>query len=77
LKAATINKVEAFEMWTLRRMLRVSWVDLVTNQNILRRAGLVDRELFENIKRRKTASLGGTYFFENEFIRLWQFFGRI
>lgn len=52
----SVNKFEAFEMWTLRRMLRVSWVDYVTNRDLLRRAGLVDREVFE-IKK-KTGYLG-------------------
>ena len=58
LKATSINKIEAFEMWTLRRMLSVSWVDRVRNEDILQRAGLVERELFENIKKRKTGYLG-------------------
>ncbi|KAL3267530.1 hypothetical protein HHI36_011652 [Cryptolaemus montrouzieri] len=39
-------------------MLRVSWVEHVTNEDILRRTGLIDRELFENIKRRKIGYLG-------------------
>lgn len=58
LKVATINRIEAFEMWTLRRMLRVPWVDRVRNEDILRRAGLEERELFEIIKKRKIAYLG-------------------
>lgn len=58
LKVTTINKIEAFEMWTLRRMLKVSWVERIRNEDILRRAGLTDRELFENIKKRKIAYLG-------------------
>jgi len=33
LKEATIYRVEVFEMWTLRRMLKVSWVDHVTNED--------------------------------------------
>lgn len=58
LKASIINKIEAFEMWILRRMLRVSWVDHVRNEEVLQRAGLADRELFENIKKRKIGYLG-------------------
>ena len=57
LKVATINRIEAFEMWTLRRLLRVHWVDGVRNEDILRRAGLEQRQLFEVIKKRKIAYL--------------------
>ena len=53
LKAASINRIEAFEMWILRRMLRISWTDRVRNEDVLRMAGLGDRELFEHIKKRK------------------------
>lgn len=58
LKVTTINRIEAFEMWILRRMLRVSWVDHVRNEEVLRRAGLAERELFETIKKRKIAYMG-------------------
>ncbi|VEN34867.1 unnamed protein product [Callosobruchus maculatus] len=58
LKAAIVNKIEAFEMYTLRRMLRVSWVDHVRNENVLQRAGLGERELFVVIRKRKIAYLG-------------------
>ena len=37
------NKLKAAEMWFYRRMLRVSWRDRVTNEEVLRRALL--REL--------------------------------
>nr|CAH7741931.1 unnamed protein product [Callosobruchus chinensis] len=29
LKAAAINRIEQFEMWTLRRMLKISWTEHV------------------------------------------------
>lgn len=32
-------------MWTLRRTLRVSWVDHVWNEDILQRAGLMERDI--------------------------------
>nr|CAH7729152.1 unnamed protein product [Callosobruchus chinensis] len=45
-------------MWTLRRMLKVSWTELVRNDDVLRMARLEDRELFEHIKKRKISYLG-------------------
>lgn len=55
--AKIINRVEAFEMWTYRRLLRVPWTDRVTNAEILRRVHK-NRELLTTVKRRKTAYLG-------------------
>ena len=57
MKVSTMNRLEAFEMWIYRRMLRISWVDHVTNDEVLRRMG-EDRKLLTLIKRRKTAYLG-------------------
>nr|CAH7729365.1 unnamed protein product [Callosobruchus chinensis] len=57
LKAAAINRIEAFEMWTLRRMLKISWTEHVRNDDVLRMARLEDRELFEHIKKRKISYL--------------------
>nr|CAH7746925.1 unnamed protein product [Callosobruchus chinensis] len=45
-------------MWTLRRMLKISWTEHVRNDDVLRMAGLGDRELFEHIKKRKISYLG-------------------
>lgn len=53
----SINRLEAFEMWTYRRILKGSWVDRVTNEEILGRMGR-DREILLNIKKRKTAYFG-------------------
>ena len=57
LKRSIINKLEAFEMWTYRRMLKVPWTDRVTNEEILRRMEK-DREILLNVKKRKTAYFG-------------------
>nr|CAH7735633.1 unnamed protein product [Callosobruchus chinensis] len=51
LKAAAMNRIEAFEIWTLRRMLKISWTEHVRNDDVLRMAGIEDRELFEHIKK--------------------------
>jgi len=37
LTEATQKKLEAFEMWLYRKILRISWVDRVTNETILGR----------------------------------------
>ena len=58
LKAASINRIEAFEMWILKRMLKIPWTEHVRNEDVLRIAGLENRELFEHIKKRKISYLG-------------------
>lgn len=57
LKVAEINKLESFEMWLYRRILKIPWTARMTNAEILRRVNN-QRQLFEVIKRRKTAYLG-------------------
>lgn len=57
LKAAAVNRLEAFEMWLHRRMLRIPWTAMQTNEAVLNRAGAV-RELFQTIKIRKISYLG-------------------
>ena len=57
LKVRSMNRLEAFEMWTLRRMLRIPWTDRISNAEVLERAE-TDRELLRNVKRRKTGYLG-------------------
>lgn len=57
LKINTMNRLEAFEMWCYRRMLRVSWTEHVTNESVLQRLHKA-RELLEIIKRRKLEYFG-------------------
>lgn len=57
MKAAVLNRLEAFEMWIHRRMLRVSWTDMLTNEEVLRRAS-TERQLLTTIKCRKISYLG-------------------
>ena len=51
------KSLEAFEMWTWRRMLKISWKDKISNQAVLERLG-VQRELLHLIARRKHRWLG-------------------
>ena len=46
------RRLEAFEMWCYRKLLKISWVDKVTNEEVLI---LVNerRTLYASIKRRR------------------------
>lgn len=57
LKTNTLNRLEAFELWILRRILKIPWTARMTNDEVLRRAR-TDRELIKVVKRRKVAYLG-------------------
>ena len=52
-----MKQLEATEMWFLRRMLRISYKDKVTNEEVLRRAK-VDRTLMKDIVKRKMEFFG-------------------
>ena len=51
------QRLEAFEMWALRRMLRISWTRHVTNEEVLRLAD-TKRSLFQTVKQRKLSFFG-------------------
>ena len=57
LKVRTLNRIEAFEMWTLRRLLRIPWTAHRSNEEVLEMAG-VQRELLHIVKNRKISYLG-------------------
>ena len=52
-----LKKLAAFELWTYRRMLNITWKDKVKNDEVLRRAGTV-RLLVDDVKRRKLQFFG-------------------
>ena len=52
-----INKLQAFEMWVYRKMKRISWMDKITNDEVLRRVG-AKRYVISAIKSRKIAYFG-------------------
>lgn len=54
---AEIKKLNAFEMWTYRRILKIPWTDRVRNEEVLRRLNK-DMEIELTIKRRKLGYLG-------------------
>ena len=65
-----MRRLEAFEMWLMRRMLRISWTKHIRNKTILIRMN-VNREILGIVKRTKTIYLGHIYRgSRNEFLRL-------
>ena len=53
----TIKRLEAFEMWSYRRMMRISWTKHKTNEEVLRMAN-VKRSLITIITKRKCQYFG-------------------
>ena len=51
------KNIEAFEMWCLRRIARISWKDKVTNADVLLRLG-TSRQLLKTIKLKKLQYYG-------------------
>ena len=51
------KKIEAAEMWFIRRMLKISWTEKKPNVNILRE-GNVQRSLLKTIRKRQMEFLG-------------------
>ena len=58
------NKLEAFEMWCFRRMLRVSWRDHITNEEVLSRIK-EKRTLSSSISERRSRWIGHTLRHDN------------
>ena len=53
----TENKLKTIEMLFHRRMIRISWKDHVSNEEVLRRAN-TERSLIKNILQRQLSFLG-------------------
>ena len=51
------KKIEAAEMWFIRRMLRISWTEKKPNVNVLRE-GNVQSSLLKTIRKRQMEFLG-------------------
>ena len=51
------NRLEAFEMWCWRRVLKISWTERKTNQEVLNRIG-AKRELIKHIRTKQLSFLG-------------------
>lgn len=57
LKQKNIKNIESFEMWCYRRILKISWMDRVTNEEVICRINN-EPEVLLNIKKRKLEYLG-------------------
>jgi len=57
LKKEDVRKLEALEMWLWRRMEKMSWKDMITNEEVLRRVG-VERDLMSMLRNRKKKWIG-------------------
>lgn len=57
LTEATTKKLEAFEMWTYRRILKISWMDKISNKQVLQRLNK-ETEIIHTVKCRKLEYLG-------------------
>src|SRR6218665_1564 len=59
MKKEDIKRLEALEMWTWRRMEKVSWTEHKTNEEILKTIG-EERSLIRTIKSRQKKWIGHT-----------------
>jgi len=57
LSDAMEKKLKAFEMWIFRRILRIYWIEKITNEEVLRRMGC-EPEIMITVKRRKLEYFG-------------------
>ena len=53
------KRIEALEMWLYRRMLKVPWVDHISNEQVMQRAG-AKREIMDSIRKKQLRFLGHT-----------------
>ena len=51
------KRLEAFEMWCWRRLLKISWTERISNEEVLRRMG-VERELIVKIRASQMRFIG-------------------
>ena len=64
---ALMRRLESFEMWIYWRILRISWIEHTTNEEVLRRMGKT-KEVTFTVKKSKMEYLG--YIMRNNKYRL-------
>ena len=69
LTEALIRRLESFEMWIYRRILRIPWIEHKTNEEVLRRMDKI-KEVTFTAKRKKMKYLG--HIIRNNKYRLFQ-----
>ena len=60
MNSEVVKKLEATEMWFIRRMLRISWMEKRSNESVLKEANL-ERTLLKTIRQRQLQFLGHIY----------------
>ena len=58
LTTALKKKLTAFEMRCYRRILKISWTNMITNEEVLRRVGETEEKLLKMIIKRKMTFFG-------------------
>ena len=59
---------EAAEMWFLRLMCKIKWMDRITNEEVLRKTG-TDRALISTIQKRQKVFFGGHVMRKDAWVR--------
>ena len=52
------KKLRAFEMWTYRRIARISWKEKKTNHQVLQTLGITSTEIISTVRKRITRYFG-------------------
>ena len=52
-----LSRLDAFDMWVYHRVLKISWTEKITKEEVLRRMG-TGREIVRQFKTRKLQYLG-------------------
>ena len=52
------HKINAFERWCYRRMLRISWTSHITNIDVIQKIGVKETTILNNLKNRKLSCVG-------------------
>ena len=58
LKKSTEKRITAFEMWGHKRILKISWIDRITNEEVLRRMKCDRPVLLDQIKKKQLKYFG-------------------
>ena len=58
---SNIKKITAFEQWCNRRMLKISWTQKLSNNEVLNKCGVKSHNWFKEIIRRKMAFAGHVF----------------
>ena len=56
-ETSDIKKIESIDLWCYRRLLRISWVKKIKNEEVIRRSGC-QRRLIDIINERKLKFIG-------------------